>query len=469
MIGSGPNGLAAAIELARAGHRVTVLERNARIGGGVRSAPLTLPGFLHDTCSSVYPLGIGSPFFRTIPLLEHGAEWVHPPLPLAHPLDDGTSAVMYRSLDDTAERLQGDAGTWRRLLGALAGGWDGLAEDVLAPPGVPSHPVLMARFAIPSGLPASVLVSAFRTRQGRALFGGLAAHANLPLSRPLTSAFGIVLAVAGHVVGWPFVRGGSQCLADALAAYLQKTGGSVATSTPVESLDDLRDADAVLCDVTPRQLLRLGGTRMPASFQRALARFRYGPGAFKIDWALRGPIPWRAPECHRAGTVHLGGTFEEIASSEADVWQGRHAQKPFVLLAQPSVCDPSRAPEGQHSVWAYCHVPHGSTVDMTERIESQVERFAPGFRELILGRHVRNTAALEADNPNLVGGDFTGGASTIWQTLARPTWRRYSTPLAGIYMCSSSTPPGGGVHGMCGYHAARRVLRDFERGHGRRG
>lgn len=441
---------------------MTLYERRDEIGGSVCSAALTLPGFVHDVCSSVYPLAAASPFFNALPLARFGLEWIHPPLPLAHPFDDHTAVVLWRSVDETADGLGRDAAGYRRLMGPLVSRWPDLVGELLAPPRVPSKPLLMARFGIAASIPALVLARVvFATTRARALIAGIAAHAVRPLDRPLTSAFALVLGGAGHAVGWPFARGGAQRLADALGACLRDASGMVRAGAPVSTLDSLPPARAIVCDVTPRQLLAMAGQRLPRSYRRALARYRYGPGAFKVDWALDGPVPWKASECGSAGTVHVGGTLEEIAAAEHDVALGRHPERPFVLLAQPSICDPTRAPEARHTVWAYCHVPNGSTVDMTERIERQVERFAPGFRDRILARHTMDPAALESHNPNLVGGDVSGGLVSVRQILARPTWRHYRTPVRGLYMCSSATPPGGGVHGMCGYHAAQRVLRDL--------
>ena len=465
VVGAGPNGLAAAIELARAGLTVTLIEGEAQIGGGVRSATLTLPGFVHDVCSAVYPLGVASPFFTTLPLSEHGLEWIHPPAPLAHPLDDGTAALLERSFAATAASLGEDAEAWRRLLQPLAEGWPQLADDILAPPHLPRHPLLLARFARHALRSAQGLAEArFRGPRARALLAGLAAHSFLPLDRPATAAIGLVLGLLGHTVGWPVPRGGAGSLSAALAAHFQSLGGRIETATPVRTLDQLPAARTILLDMTPRQLLEIAGDRLGPRYRRRLQSYRYGPGVFKVDWALAGPIPWRATECARAGTVHLGGTLEEIAVGEQAVWQGRHPERPFVLLAQPSLFDPSRAPAGSHTGWAYCHVPNGSTADMTEAVERQVERFAPGFRDLILARHTRTAAGYELYNPNCIGGDINGGVQDLRQIFARPVPgpAPYATDREGLYLCSSSTPPGGGVHGMCGYHAARAALRSLK-------
>jgi phytoene dehydrogenase-like protein len=455
VIGSGPNGLAAGIELARAGLEVTVHEAAAQIGGGARSAELTLPGFVHDVCSTVPPMAICSPCFEQYPLHTRGLEWIQPDVPLAHPLDDGSAVFMERSIDATCANLGEDGEAWRKLLEPLAAGWSGLRHDVLGPqPRLPRHPFLMARFGLNGLRPARALAeSAFQGARARALFAGVAAHSVLPLENRPSAAFGLILAAAGHAVGWPIPKGGSQWISDALAAYFLSLGGQIRTESRIETLPD---APIVMCDITPRQLLALAGDRFPESFRRALARYRYGPGVFKLDWALDAPIPWRAPECRRAGTVHLGGTLEEIAH-----WEAHHAGRPFLILTQPTLFDASRAPAGKHIGWAYCHVPNGSTVDMTDAIESQVERFAPGFRSHILARHVFTPADLERYNPNLVGGDIGGGSVDLLQMFLRPTRWQYRTPLRNVFLCSSSTPPGGGVHGMCGYHAvksARRLL-----------
>jgi len=451
IIGAGPNGLAAAIELARAGLEVTVHEAAAQIGGGARSAELTLPGFLHDVCSAVHPLAISSPCFEQYPLHTHGLEWIQPDIPLAHPLDDGSAAVMERSIDATCANLGADGEAWRRLLEPLAAGWSGLRHDVLGPqPRLPRHPFLLARFGLGGLRPARALAeSTFRGPRARALFAGIAAHSVLPLETRPSAAFGLILAAAGHAAGWPIPKGGSQRISDALASYFLSIGGQIQTESRIETLPD---APIVMCDITPRQLLALAGDRFPKSFRRTLARYRYGPGVFKLDWALDAPIPWRAGVCRRAGTVHVGGTLEEIAQ-----WESNHTGKPFIILTQPSLFDASRAPEGKHTAWAYCHVPNGSALDMTEAIESQVERFAPGFRSHILARHIFTPAQLEHYNPNLVGGDIGGGSVDLGQMFLRPSRWQYRTPLDGVYLCSSSTPPGGGVHGMCGYHAAARA------------
>ncbi len=463
VIGSGPNGLAAAVALARAGHSVLVREAAESIGGGTRSAELTLPGFVHDVCSTIHPLGAGSPFFRTLPLAEHGLEFLQSPLPLVHPLDDGSAVVLARSVEETAAGLGEDGEAYARLVGAVAEDWRRLEESILGPAvRVPRHPVALARFSV-SALrsAAGVARSLFRGERARALFGGCAAHSLLPLEKSPTAAFALVLIALGHVVGWPVARGGSQAVADSLASYLRSLGGEIETGRPVESLSELPPTRAVLCDLTPRQLVHVAGDRLPPRYRRSLERFRYGPGAFKVDFALDGPVPWRAPEAARTACLHVGGSFVEIAASERAPGEGRVAERPFLIVAQQTVVDPSRAPEGKHTVWAYCHVPNGSSADMTGAIEAQIERFAPGFHERVLARSVMAPADLERHNANLVGGDINGGASDLVQLAARPVLRPvpYSTPVPGLFLCSSSTPPGGGVHGMCGYLAAQTALR----------
>lgn len=463
VVGSGPNGLAAAIAMARAGRSVLVLEAKESAGGGIRSEALTLPGFTHDLFSAIHPLGNGSPFFRTLPLAEHGLEWIHPPIALAHPLDDGTAPLLERSIPATARTLGPDAGAYRRLFEPLAAGWSQLAGDALGPLHLPDHPVLLARFGLRALQSARGLAN--RTFDGgpaRALFAGVAAHAAVPLNRAATAAFGLVLMAAGHAVGWPIPRGGSGSIARALSSYLRSLGGTVETGAHVRTVADLPPARSVFFDVTPRQLLGILGERLPSRYRRQLQGFRYGPGVFKVDWALREPIPWKSPACTRAGTIHLGGTQEEIAHSELQSWRGQPPTNPYVLLAQPSLFDATRAPAGRHTAWAYCHVPNGCTVDMSARIEAQVNRFAPGFPELILARSTMGPAELERRNPNLVGGDINGGAAVLGQLFFRPVLRLspYSLPIRGYYLCSASTPPGGGVHGLCGYHAAQAALRD---------
>ena len=460
VVGAGPNGLAAAIELAKSGKRVRVYEANDVIGGSARSKELTLPGFTHDICSAVHPLAVGSPFFKNLSLKEYGLEFINPPAAVAHPFDDGSALLLHRSIEQTGEQLGADARAYKRLFEPLVHDWQLLAPQLLGPLRVPNHPFAMTRFGLNAIRSASGFVkSRFKEERTRAFFAGAVAHSCLSLDQLGTTAFGLVLFTLGHVVGWPIPRGGTQNISDALAAHLKALGGEIVTGVLIQSLNDLAPCRCVLFDLTPQQLLRIVGSRFPASFQNKLTKYRYGPAAFKIDWALDGAVPWRAVECTQAATVHLGGSLAEIAASEKAVWEGKCTDKPYVLVAQPSLFDSSRAPQGKHTLWAYCHVPNNSTIDMTERIENQLERFAPGFRSRILARSVMPPAQLELHNANLVGGDINGGAATINQLFTRPTFRTYSTPLADIYICSSSTPPGGGVHGMCGYHAAHAALR----------
>jgi phytoene dehydrogenase-like protein len=464
VVGSGPNGLAAAVTLARAGLAVHVIEGADTPGGGCRTAELTLPGFHHDVCSAVHPLAAASPFFQGVDLAGLGVTLHTPKVAFAHPLDGGRAAWLAGSVDETAGGLGADGAAYRRLVGPLVRDLPLTLPSILAPiRSIPGHPVAMARFGLEGLLPATVLARGFRTEEARALLAGVAAHPMLPLTSPVTGGFGLTLMMIGHAVGWPVVEGGSGRLIDALVAELTSLGGRVETGRWVSSLDGVPPARAVLLDITPRQLAAIAGGSIPARQRQALARFRYGPGVCKVDWALSGPVPWQATPCREAGTVHLGGTFAEVARSEADVNAGRHPEQPYCLIAQPGVVDPTRAPAGSHTLWGYCHVPSGSAVDMSGRIEAQIERFAPGFRDLILARSVRTAVDMERYNPNYVGGDINGGAGTLRRTLLGPTarWNPYRTPLPGVYLCSSSTPPGGGVHGMCGAGAARTVLADL--------
>jgi phytoene dehydrogenase-like protein len=448
------------VALAREGRSVTVYEAEAEVGGGCRSAELTLPGYLHDVCSAIHPLAAGSPFFREVNL---AIDWIQPALALAHPLDDGTAVALHASVDETAAGLGVDGAAYRRLIGPLAEGWDALLDDVMLPIAhLPRHPIGLARFGLLALLPARVFARAFfREVRARALFGGLAAHSFLPLDAPLTTSFALMIGVSAHTVGWPLPRGGSRRIPEALADVLRAHGGEIVTGRRVRSVRELPSARAVLFDLTPRQVERIAGDRLPDGYRRALRRYRYGPGVFKLDYALSAPIPWTAQECRMAGTVHLGGTFEEVAASEAAVASGVHADRPFVLVAQQSLFDPSRAPQGHHTAWVYCHVPRGSTVDMTERVEAQLERFAPGFRDIVLARSAMNTADLERHNENFVGGDISAGSHAGLQLFARPALRLtpYATPAKDLYICSAATPPGGGVHGMCGHNAAQAALR----------
>lgn len=482
VIGAGPNGLSAAATMARAGFRVEILEGAATIGGGARTEELTLPGFWHDVGSSVYPMGAASPIFRSLGLERFGLRWIEPEMPLAHPLDGGRAVALQHSVEATARELGDDGAAWTELFGPLAERWEELVPELLGPViHIPRSPLLMARFGAAAVMPATVLArTMFRGERARALFCGMAAHSVRPLDDPLSAAVGLVLGAAGQAAGggWPVAEGGGRRISEALAAYVTAHGGEVRTGARVARVERLGDgrlqvlgdgvettADVVLGDVTPRALVRMAGGAMQSGNRRLMERYRYGPGTFKVDWALSGAIPWAAPECRRAGTVHVGGTMEEMAASERGPWEGRVEEKPFVLLTQPSVCDPTRAPQGRHTAWGYCHVPNGWTGDALERIEAQVERFAPGFRECVLERRVWSCAAFEEWNPNCLGGDLSGGAMTALQMLMRPTPRSYETSIEGLYLCSSSTPPGGGVHGMCGFHAAERAL-GFLRGEG---
>jgi len=465
VVGAGPNGLAAAIVLAQAGLQVEVFEAEPTPGGAARSMELTLPGFLHDFGSAAYPLGAGSPFFSSLPLQNHGLEWIHSPVPLAHPLDDGTDVLLDRNLEETEAHLGSDGRAWSKLVRPFVEQWPVFAPELLRPIlAIPRHPWLMARFGTKALLSAQAIARQFKTEAARAVFAGLAAHSFLGLDEALSGGIGLIFAISVHAAGWPIPRGGAQALTNALCSYLAALGGKVATSSRIDSLEALSGYDLILCDVTPRQLLALGGKRLSESYRSELSEFRYGPAAFKVDYALSQPIPWKASDCLKAATVHLGGSFENIAASEAAVRNGEHADRPFVLLVQPSLFDSSRAPAGKHIAWAYCHVPNGSKVDMLERLERQIERFAPGFREVVIERHVFSPADLETMDANLIGGDIAGGAMNLRQLLFRPTPHLYATSAQGIYICSSSTPPGGGVHGMCGYHAARMAVDRLARG-----
>lgn len=462
IVGSGPNGLAAAVTLARQGAKVLVLEAKETIGGGTRTKELTLPGFHHDVCSAIHPLALGSPFFRDLPLTDYGLSFMQPDIPVAHPFDDGTAAALYQSLIKTADELGEDGPAYRRLMAPLVDGWQEVLYEFLGPLRLPRHPVTMVQLGLRGLWPAATLARAlFKTEKARGLFAGLAAHAIMPLEKPATAAFGLMLGLLGHAVNWPIPRGGSQQIANALAAYLRDLGGEIATGREVRSLHDLPASRAFLLDITPRQFLAIAGSDLPAGYRRRLEKYRYGPGVFKLDWALDGPIPWTAEPCRRAGTVHLGPTLDDIARSEREMWRGVHPERPYVLVAQQSLFDDSRAPAGRHTGWAYCHVPHGSTRDMTDIIESQIERFAPGFRSRILARHTMTARDFQSYNPNYVGGDINGGVQDLTQLFTRPVARPnpYTTPLKNVYLCSSATPPGGGVHGMCGSFAAQAALK----------
>jgi phytoene dehydrogenase-like protein len=462
VVGAGPNGLAAAVVLAEAGRSVLVLEAKDTIGGGCRTAEVTLPGFRHDICAAIHPMGVVSPLLKRLPLEKFGLKWVQAPAPLAHPFDDGTAAVLHRSLTATAATLGEDGDAWMNLMRPLLENADELFADILRCVRLPKHPLKMARFGA-LGLRSceSLVRSRFRGAKARALFTGCAAHSFLSLDAAASASFGLVLALVGHATDWPCAEGGSQQIVDSMAGYLRSLGGTVEVGRPVRTLKDVPPSRAVLFDVAPRILESIAGEELPDGFRKQLRAYRHGPGVFKIDWALRGPIPWAAPECLRAATVHLGGTFEELAESERNAVQGRISERPFVLVAQQSMFDPTRAPAGHHTGWAYCHVPHGATEDMTDRIERQIERFAPGFRDVITARRTMSPRDVEAHNPNMIGGDIGGGANDLSQFIFRPTlrWNPYTTPNPRLFLCSSSTPPGGGVHGMCGYWAAQAALK----------
>jgi phytoene dehydrogenase-like protein len=463
VIGSGPNGLAAGILLQQNGLSVLLIEGKDTIGGGMRSAELTLPGFTHDICSAIHPLAVASPYFETLPLAEHGLEYIYPEIAAAHPLDNGKAAVLKKSIEETAAQLGDDAEAYKRLMAPIVKNWPSIAPDVLGPLHFPKHPVAMAGFGLKALRSVASVAGGFKSEEAKGLFAGMGAHSMQPLTNLSTAAVALVLMTNGHLKGWPLPKGGSQKIADALASYFVSLGGKIETNTYIKSLEQLPSSHAVLFDITPKQLLQIAGHKFSSIYKWQLERYRYGMGVFKVDWALDGPIPFKAEECLQAGTVHIGNTLSEIVASEQQIWDGGHPEKPFVLLTQQSLFDTSRAPVGKHTGWAYCHVPNGSMVDMTEAIEKQVERFAPGFRDLILAKHTMNTAQVEEYNPNYIGGDISGGAIDLGQLFTRPAlrWSPYKTSAKGIYICSSSTPPGGGVHGMCGYHAAKRALRDI--------
>ncbi len=462
VVGSGPNGLSAAITLQQQGLSVLLLEAKATIGGGLRSGELTLPGFIHDICSAIHPMAAGSPFFKTLPLQQHGLEYIQPKLAVAHPFDGGKAVAVYTSVEETARHLGIDDRAYQNLIVPLIEQWPDIENDLLGPLTFPSHPLALAKFGLKALPSVATLVNHFRTREAKGLWAGMSAHSLQPLTNLTTSAIGLVLMIAAHRQGWPLPKGGSQQMANALASYFVSLGGKIETNTEVKSLSQLPTAHAVLLDVTPRQVLKMAGHKLSSLYSWQLNRYRYGMGVFKVDWALDGAIPFTAEECRQAGTVHIGNTFEEIQASEAAAASGKHSDRPFVLATQQSLFDDTRAPQGKHTAWAYCHVPHGSTLDRTEVIEKQIERYAPGFRDRILAKHTFNTEQLERYNFNYIGGDINGGIIDIGQLFTRPVLRSspYRTSLKGLYICSSSTPPGGGVHGMCGYHAARRALKD---------
>lgn len=464
VIGSGPNGLSAAIVLQQAGLSVLLLESKPTIGGGLRTAALTLPGYSHDICSAIHPFAVFSSFFRSLPLESHGLEYIYPPIAAAHPFDDGTAAILQKSVEQTASSLGQDDRSYQRLIQPILKDWDKISPFILKPFSFPAYPLALARFGLNGILPVSKLVKKyFHSMQGKGLMAGMAAHAMQPFTNIATAAIALVFNLLGHDRGWPMAKGGSQQIANALGSYFLSLGGKIETNFTVNSLDQLPSSHAILLNITPKQLIQIAGYKLSPMYMRQMKNYRYGPGVFKVDWALDAPIPFIAKACSQAGTVHIGNSYEEIADGEQAIWDGKHSEKPFVLLAQQSLFDPTRAPVGKHTAWAYCHVPAGSDIDMTTIIEKQVERFAPGFRERILARHVMNSTDMEIYNPNYVGGDIGGGVQDIGQLFTRPALRfsPYRTSAKGIYLCSASTPPGGGVHGMCGYHAAKRALKDI--------
>lgn len=463
VVGSGPNGLAAAIELQKNGLSVLLIEGAETIGGGMRSKEI-FPGYLSDICSAIHPMAAGSPFFKTLPLAEHGLEYIHPTLLAAHPFDNGDSAVLGHSLIETANRLGQDKDAYLNLMAPIVESWPKLAPEILGPFKFPSNPLASLRFGLSAIQSATSLSKRFVTAEAKGLFAGMAAHSFLPLEKLSTAAIGLVLMANGHLGGWPLPKGGSQKLADALVSYFRSLGGKIETNWMVKSVDELPGARAIIFDIGPKQLLKIAGDRLPVNYKKRLAKYRYGPGVFKIDWILDGQVPFTNADCKKAGTVHLGGSIEEIATSERLAFNGQHAENPFVLLAQQSLFDNSRAPIGKQVLWGYCHVPQGSTKDMTQAIENQIERFAPGFKDLIIDKQTLNTAQFEHYNPNYIGGDINGGILDLSQLYSRPilSFSPYKTPAKGIYLCSASTPPGGGVHGMCGYHAAKQVLKDLK-------
>ncbi len=457
IIGSGPNGLAAGIRLAQQGYSVKIFEKADSIGGGTRTQELTLPGFHHDVCSAIHPLAKASPFLKSLPLEEYGLEWIQPDVPVAHPLDDQPAGALFRSLDETVDHFKKDGPAYRRTVEPFIDSWDDLLPDLLAPFSLlPAHPFKMARFGLLGLRSADAFAKRFNTTKARAVFAGVAAHSILPFHIPATASLAMVLGISAHSIGWPYPRGGSHNITKAMATYFESLGGKIETNAEIRSLDELPESSAIFFNTTPKQILEMASDKLPSSYAEKLRKYEYGCGVFKIDLALSEPIPWKDEVCRKAGTVHLGGTFEEIANSEEATADGHHPKKPFVLVAQQSLFDDTRAPDGKHTGWAYCHVPNGSTKDMTEPILNQIERFAPGFRDCIIGRHTMNTEALQAYNPNYIGGDIIGGKQDITQHFTRPAglFDPYHIPKTNMYICSSSTPPGGGVHGMCGYHAA---------------
>ncbi|MES2266261.1 MAG: NAD(P)/FAD-dependent oxidoreductase [Bacteroidota bacterium] len=462
VVGSGPNGLAAAILMQQKGLNVLVLEGKSEIGGGLRTAELTLPGFKHDICSAIHPLAAASPFFKTLPLADHGLNYIYPEIDAAHPLEHSKPALLCRSIDETAQHLGDDENAYRKLMGSVTKNWPLIDADVLGPLHFPKHPLALASFGLDAIKPATLLANSFKTKQAKALIAGMAAHSMQPITNLATSAIAMVLMATGHMHGWPIPKGGSNSIAKALASYFELIGGKIQTDTYITSLNQLPSAHAILFDVTPKQLLEIAGHKFSSIYKWQMERYRYGMGVYKVDWALSEQIPFEAEACRKAGTVHLGNTLNEIRDAEQQTWNGKHPDKPYVLLAQQSLYDNTRAPNGKHTAWAYCHVPNGSTKNMTDAIEKQIERYAPGFKDTILAKHTMDTAQIELYNPNYIGGDINGGVIDLGQLFTRPVLRYspYKTSHKGMYICSSSTPPGGGVHGMCGYYAAKKALKD---------
>jgi len=463
VVGTGPNGLAAAIALQQQGLNVKIIEAKSTPGGGMRSLPLTLPGFVHDVCSSVHPLGVYSPFFKTLPLEDHGLEWIYPDLALAHPFTDGKAAILQQSITSTAQSLEGDTQAYINFMKPLVEMWDKIGPDILGPLKFPRHPIDLAKFGLYALSSATGLANRkFKHKYAKGLFAGLAAHSIRPLNYSITSAIGLVLGIVGHKIGWPFPKGGTQNLSDSLVSYFISIGGKIETDHLVKSYNELQFARIKLLDISPKQILNIADLNFKSFYKNQLTNYRYGPGIFKIDYALDEPIPFKAKDCNRAGTVHIGGTLEEIATAESDIWNGKHPEKPFILLSQHSLFDATRAPQGKHTGWAYCHVPSGSNLDMTDAIEKQIELYAPGFKDVVLARNTLTAADMENYNPNYVGGDITGGVTDLKQLYTRPAMRisPYTTPYSDVYICSSSTPPGGGVHGMCGFYAAKKAIKD---------
>ncbi|HSR17203.1 MAG TPA: NAD(P)/FAD-dependent oxidoreductase [Ignavibacteriaceae bacterium] len=468
VVGSGPNGFAASIKMAQAGYRVKMFEDKNTVGGGMRSAQLTsLPGFIHDICSAIHPLGAGSPFFESLPLHQYGLEWKFPPIAAAHPFDNGHAAVLTNSIYESAESLGVDKNNYINIIKPLVDNWDFIKNDILGPLKIPSNPVKLGKFGFYAVKPAEKFINNYFSHEyAKSFFAGMAGHSIMSLDKLITSAIGLVLIILGHRIGWPVSKGGSQKIADALALYFQSLGGSIETNHKINSLNELRDFNIILFDITPKQLLKIMGDKFPACYKKQLEKYTYGPGIFKVDWALNASVPFKNKECTQAGTIHIGGDYKEIIQSEYEISNGIHPEKPFIIFTQQSLFDDTRSPEG-HTAWAYCHVPNNSTIDMTERIENQIERFAPGFKDLIINKHIMFPADYERYNSNYIGGDINGGMLNWRQLFTRPAIRLnpYSTPVRGAYICSSSTPPGGGVHGMCGYHAALKALKYLNNKH----